>query len=109
MRGIAMSRTQQRKEPQVWPEPIRIARAVYDAYVRKDRKAIESLIADDFQFTSPLDNRLNRETYLERCWPNSETTKNVEFRNLGRSVFRLDDSSRSARWWICGSSRLSTA
>jgi hypothetical protein len=26
------------------------------------------LIAD-FHFTSPLDNRLDRETYFRRCWP----------------------------------------
>ena len=63
-------------------DPVQIARAVYDAYVRKDRKAIESLIADDFHFTSPLDNRLDRSTYFARCWPNSETTANFEFRNL---------------------------
>lgn len=64
-------------------EPVRIATDVYDAYVRKDRQAIESLIADDFHFTSPLDNRLDRRMYLERCWPNSETTARFEFRNLG--------------------------
>src|SRR6185295_14695159 len=46
-----------------------IARAAYEAYVTKDRAAIEALIADDFHFTSPLDNRLDRETYFRRCWP----------------------------------------
>jgi hypothetical protein len=50
-----------------------IARAAYEAYVDKDRAAIEALIADDFHFTSPLDNRLDRATYFARCWPNSET------------------------------------
>lgn len=49
-----------------------IAQAAYRAYVTKDRAAIEALIADDFHFTSPLDNRLDRETYFLRCWPNSE-------------------------------------
>lgn len=49
-----------------------IAQAAYRAYVTKDRAAIEPLIADDFHFTSPLDNRLDRETYFLRCWPNSE-------------------------------------
>jgi ketosteroid isomerase-like protein len=73
---------QYRKEPGMTQEPVQIVRAVYDAYVRKDRRAIESLIAEDFHFTSPLDNRLDRKTYLERCWPNSETTAGFEFRNL---------------------------
>jgi hypothetical protein len=35
-------------------DPVTIARACYQAYVDKDRAAIESLIADDFHFTSPL-------------------------------------------------------
>jgi ketosteroid isomerase-like protein len=55
------------------------ARAVYDAYVKKDRTAIEALIADDFHFTSPLDNRLDRATYFARCWPNSESIEGFDF------------------------------
>ena len=51
---------------------IEIARSAYEAYVTKDRAAIEKLIAADFHFTSPLDNRIDRATYFARCWPNSE-------------------------------------
>ena len=61
---------------------IAIARAAYEAYVRKDRAAIEKLIAEDFHFTSPLDNRINRTTYLKICWPNSEKIKRFDFINL---------------------------
>ena len=61
---------------------IAIARACYDAYVRKDRSAIESIVADDFHFTRPLDNRINRATYFERCWPNSEWTEGFHFIHL---------------------------
>ena len=43
---------------------IAVARASYEAYVRKDRVAIEGLLAKDFHFTSPLDNRLDRATYF---------------------------------------------
>lgn len=46
--------------------------ACFAAYASKDREAIEVLLADDFHFTSPLDNRIDRATYFERCWPNSE-------------------------------------
>jgi len=38
---------------------VTVARASYEAYVTKDRWALERLIADDFHFTSPLDNRIN--------------------------------------------------
>lgn len=69
---------------------VAIARACYEAYVTKDRAAIEALVAEDFHFTSPLDNRLDRATYFERCWPNSETTESFDFIHLlpdGNRVF----------------------
>lgn len=105
-----MPRLQQRKEPASAHEPIRIARAVYDAYVRKDRPAIESLIADDFHFTSPLDNRLDRKTYFERCWPNSKTVARFEFRNLvseGDLVFVTYELTSTAGERFCNTEILS--
>jgi hypothetical protein len=69
---------------------IEIARAAYEAYVAKNRGAIERLIAEDFHFTSPLDNRIDRATYFGRCWPNSEWLKQFDFVNLvsdGDQVF----------------------
>ena len=61
---------------------VAIARAAYEAYVAKDRAAIERLITPNFHFTSPLDNRIDRATYFARCWPNSETIKDFDFINL---------------------------
>jgi len=59
-----------------------IARAAYEAYVTKDRAAIEALIAEEFHFTSPLDNRLDRETYFRRCWPNSQLIQEFNFHHV---------------------------
>ena len=59
-----------------------IARAAYEAYVTNDRAAIEKLIAEDFHFTSPRDNRLDRETYFSRCWPNSKMIDGFDFIRL---------------------------
>jgi ketosteroid isomerase-like protein len=50
----------------------KLVRASFAAYVAKDRPAIEALLADDFHFSSPLDNRIDRKTYFEVCWPGSE-------------------------------------
>jgi hypothetical protein len=61
---------------------VAIARAAYEAYVSKDRAAIEKLIAPDFHFTSPLDNRIDRAIYFARCWPNSEAITAFDFINL---------------------------
>lgn len=63
-------------------DPVAIVRASYDAYVRKDRAAIEKLIAQDFHFTSPLDNQIDRATYFARCWPNSERLSGFDFVRL---------------------------
>ena len=71
-------------------DPIRIARASYEAYERKDRAAIEALIAEDFHFSSPLDNRLDRKTYFARCWPNSQQIAAFDFIHIvsdGESIF----------------------
>ncbi len=61
--------------------PVAVVKQALQAYVDKDRAAIEALIADDYHFTSPLDNALNRTTYFERCWPNSKTMTGVDLVN----------------------------
>jgi ketosteroid isomerase-like protein len=63
-------------------ESVEVARRSYLAYVDKDRAAMERLIAEDFHFTSPLDNRLDRKTYFERCWPNCRWIAEFEFMGL---------------------------
>jgi ketosteroid isomerase-like protein len=59
-----------------------IVRAVFKAYEKKDRAAIEAVLADDFHFTSPLDNRLDREAYFRICWPGSRNTERFKLVNL---------------------------
>lgn len=60
--------------------PLAIARACLQAYVDKDRDAIEALLDNDFHFTSPIDNALDRATYFKVCWPNS--TMMARFNNI---------------------------
>lgn len=51
--------------------PLAVAHACLQAYVDKDRPAIEALLDDHYHFTSPMDNALDRAAYMEVCWPNS--------------------------------------
>lgn len=46
--------------------------ALYDAFAHGDRAAFEAMIADDFRFTSPYDDAIDRAEFFERCWPNHE-------------------------------------
>ena len=43
-------------------DPVSVARAAYDAYVRKDSTAMEANVANEYRFASPIDNSLDRET-----------------------------------------------
>ena len=79
--------------------PDDIARACYQAYVDKDRAAAERLIADDFHFTSPLDNRIDRKSYFERCWPNSEAIASFDYKHVvvdGERVFVTYEAASTA-------------
>lgn len=74
-----------------------LVRASYEAYVRKDREAIEALLDDDFHFSSPLDNRIDRATYFTRCWPNSDSISGFQFIHLvqqGHIVFVTYEGTR---------------
>ena len=44
--------------------PLAVARTCLNAYVDKDRSVIEAVLADDFHFTSPIDNALDRKRVL---------------------------------------------
>jgi ketosteroid isomerase-like protein len=56
-----------------------IARASYRAFAAKDRDTMETLLADDFHFTSPLDNRIDRASFFKRCWPNNAAITGFDF------------------------------
>lgn len=69
------------KEPSP-EETVALVRASYAAFVAKSRESMEQMLAADFHFTSPLDNRIDRSTYFARCWPNSENIESFTFVNL---------------------------
>jgi ketosteroid isomerase-like protein len=72
--------------------PSDLVRQAFSAYLKKDRAAIEEVIADDFTFTSPYDDHIDRTTYFERCWPNSDKMRElreVKLFEQGDEVFVL--------------------
>jgi ketosteroid isomerase-like protein len=58
------------------------ARDVYDAYVSGDRSVVEEALGENFTFYSPPDPGIDRSTYFERCWPNSELLESFDFVRL---------------------------
>lgn len=55
------------------------ARELYQAFAAGDRGAVERLLSDDFTFSSPVDPRLDRAGYFERCWPGAGQGQTFEF------------------------------
>ena len=49
-----------------------IIRNLFAAYLSNDRAAVEAAFTDDFRFTSPYDDEIDKATYFERCWTNSD-------------------------------------
>jgi hypothetical protein len=49
-----------------------IIEGFFDAYRTKNRKFVEDHLTEDFRFTSPYDDGIDKAEYFERCWPNSD-------------------------------------
>ena len=65
------------------PDEIRtLVRRCFRAYEEKNRSMIESTLAPDFTFSSPVDDSISREAYFDRCWPNSEHTENFDLESI---------------------------
>jgi ketosteroid isomerase-like protein len=61
---------------------LKVVRDVYGAYESRDRGVVEERLSDDFVFSAPPDVGIDRATYFERCWPNSEVTEAFDFKRL---------------------------
>ena len=59
-----------------------LIRGYFKIWVVRDREAMERAVADDFHFTSPLDNRLDRETFFTRCWPGGDAMAAIEVQRV---------------------------
>lgn len=52
-----------------------MVRAYFGAYESENRAVAERLLAEDFTFTSPNDDAIDRATYFERCWPQGDAAR----------------------------------
>lgn len=80
------------------PDNVATARRAFAAYTSRNRQALETLLADDFRFTSPLDNGLDRKSYLAHCWPAGQDIEQFDFVHLlpvGDQVFVTYEARRA--------------
>ena len=59
-----------------------IIRAIFAAYLSNDRKAVEDALTDDFHFTSPYDDEIDKATYFVRCWRNTDWIERHELEGI---------------------------
>ena len=59
-----------------------LIRAIFAAYLSNDRKAVEDALADDFRFTSPYDDEIDKATYFARCWRNTDWIERHELERI---------------------------
>lgn len=67
-----------------------VVRRSFASYVEGDRTTAESLIGEDFVFTSPQDDHIDRGACFERCFPTSDRFAYQELKRLavaGDDVF----------------------
>jgi ketosteroid isomerase-like protein len=57
-------------------------RAIFAAYMSNDRGVVEDALTDDFRFTSPYDDEIDKATYFERCWRNSGWIEHHELEKI---------------------------
>lgn len=64
----------------------------FSAYMANDRNAIEECLSEDFTFTSPYDDHIDKAGYFEKCWHFSENNPYFRFVRLvedGNDAFVL--------------------
>lgn len=57
-------------------------RQIFAAYLANDRKFVENAFSDDFRFTSPYDDNIDKLTYFERCWSGSDWIERHELEQI---------------------------
>jgi ketosteroid isomerase-like protein len=57
-------------------------RAIFAAYLSGNRKLVEAALSDDFRFTSPYDDNIDKPTYFERCWKNSDWIERHQLKRI---------------------------
>ncbi|KRQ93234.1 nuclear transport factor 2 family protein [Bradyrhizobium valentinum] len=57
-------------------------RAIFAAYLANDRTFVENAFGDDFRFTSPYDDNIDKPAYFERCWNGSDWIERHELERI---------------------------
>jgi ketosteroid isomerase-like protein len=71
-------------------QPTDVVRRLFACYLEQDRVGAEKLIGDEFSFTSPQDDHIDRARYFATCFPTASRVRRQEILRLaatGADVF----------------------
>jgi len=64
------------------PDKTQIIRAFFAAYMSNNRRAVEDALTDDFRFSSPYDDEIDKTMYFARCWRNTDWIERHELERI---------------------------
>lgn len=56
--------------------------ALFAAYHANHRDRVEEALSDDFRFTSPFDDGIDKVTYFAKCWKNTDWIERHELERI---------------------------
>jgi len=59
-----------------------LIRSIFAAYRANDRESVEAALTQDFRFTSPYDDGIDRATYFAKCWKDSGWIEQQELERI---------------------------
>ncbi|SDK46538.1 nuclear transport factor 2 family protein [Sediminibacillus albus] len=59
-----------------------LVRSYFKAYETNQQGILEEILSRDFTFSSPVDDKINRGTYFERCWPSCKDIHEYHISNF---------------------------
>jgi ketosteroid isomerase-like protein len=62
--------------------PTDTVRRMFEAYLAGDAQTAIRLLADDFSFTSPQDDHIDKAAFMEQCFPTAERVSKQEILEL---------------------------
>ena len=57
-------------------------RGLYDAYLQGRKDIAAGMMTEDFTFSSPRDDHIDRLAYFSRCWPEPPPFRDIEIEHL---------------------------
>jgi ketosteroid isomerase-like protein len=60
----------------------KVVKAYYTAFEKKDWNSLQQILADEFTFSSPVDDHISIKVFKEKCWPNAYKIKRCDVNKL---------------------------